>query len=373
MSPGVGVSRTTSPVLKYRLTMDPSALTAWLDDRAARHEFSGVAMVWTAGAPVFSHAAGLAHRGLGVAMRDDHRFRVASITKMITATAVMRLVERGELGLDTPVTEVLDADARPTAVRPAMTVHHLLSHTSGLANYHEEDDDTFDTYVASWDVVPPHRARDPQDLLPLFAHKSPLFAPGDRFSYGDVNYIMLGMILGAVTGTSFRHVASEEVLVPAGMTSSGFDDLDTDPRDLTVGYQTSDEPADAWRTNTYSNAVGGMPDGGLITTAADLCTFIDAFRNSSLVSADARAKMLISSGRINDDLEHYGYGMEMWLDENDHVAIHGHAGGDPGISGMVSHYVDDDTTIVVLCNYDRGSWAASCHVAEVFGIDEPRT
>jgi CubicO group peptidase (beta-lactamase class C family) len=352
--------------------MDPSAVAAWLDDRAARHEFSGVVTAWAGGSSVFRHAAGLAHRGLGVPMRVDHRFRVASITKMITATAVMRLIERGEVGLDTRVTEVLDPDSRPTAVTPAMTVHHLLSHTSGLANYHDEDDETFEAYKACWEIVPPHRAREPGDLLPLFADKAPRFAPGEGFSYGDVNYILLGMILAAVTGSSFRQVATEEVLVPAGMDSSDFDDLDTDPHDLAVGYQVSDQPAALWRTSAYANAVGGMPDGGLITTATDLCIFIDAFRGGQLVSTETRTQMLSSYGRINDDLEHYGYGMEMWIDDCDDVTIFGHAGGDPGVSGLVSHYVDHDTTIVVLCNHDRGSWAVSRYIAEALGIDEPR-
>ncbi len=325
-----------------------------------------------AGGPVFLHAAGVAHRGLGVPMRGDNRFRVASITKMITATAVMRLVERAELSLGTPVIDVLDSDTRPASVTSAMTVHHLLSHTSGLANYHDENDPTFDAYMASWDVVPPHRAREPEDLLPLFADKSAHFAPGSSFSYGDVNYIVLGMILAAVTSSTFRSVATDEVLIPAGMSSSGFDDLDADPPDLAVGYQISDAPAALWPTNVYANAVGGMPDGGLIATASDLCRFIDAFRSGQLVTEETRATMLTSYGRINDDLEHYGYGMEMWIDGRGEVRIFGHAGGDPGISGMVSHFVDGETTIVVLCNYDRGSWTVSRQVAEVLGVDEPR-
>jgi CubicO group peptidase (beta-lactamase class C family) len=353
-------------------SFDVEGLIAWLDDRAERHEFSGVATAWMAGGPVFLHAAGVAHRGLRVPMRGDNRFRVASITKMITATAVMRLVERGELSLGTPVIDLLDSDARPASVTSAMTVHHLLSHTSGLANYHDEDDETFDAYMAGWDVVPPHRAREPEDLLPLFAHKSAHFAPGSSFSYGDVNYIMLGMILSAVTSSTFRSVATDEVLIPAGMSSSGFDDLDADPPDLAVGYQVSDAPAALWPTNAYANPVGGMPDGGLIATASDLCRFIDAFRSGRLVTEETRARMLTSYGRINDDLEHYGYGMEMWIDERDEVRIFGHAGGDPGVSGMVSHFVDGETTIVVLCNYDRGSWTVSRQVAEVLGVDEPR-
>lgn len=353
-------------------TLDLEAAAVWLDERASRHEFSGVATVWIAGAPVFSHAAGLAHRGHQVSINNDSRFRVASITKMITASAVLRLVERGELALGTPVVDLVESDRRPASVTAEMTLHHLLSHTSGLANYHDEDDETFGSYMAAWDVIPPQRAREPHDLLPLFADKKPHFAPGSGCLYGDVNYIMLGIILSAVGSSPFRAVAEEEVLVPAGMSSSGFDHLDEDPPGLAVGYQTSDALPAEWPTNAYANPVGGMPDGGLITTTSDLCKFIEAFRSGQLVSDETRAAMLTSYGRINDDLEHYGYGMEMWIDERGEVKVFGHSGGDPGISGNVSHFTDPAATIVVLCNQDRGSWSVSKELANAVGVVEPR-
>lgn len=351
--------------------MNTGELAGLLDERAASHTFSGVALAWVDGEEAFSHAAGVAHRGLDVPMTIHHRFRVASITKMITATAVMRLIEGGAFALETPVTDLLPAEMLPNSATDAMTVDHLLSHTSGLANYHDEDDDTFDSYMACWDVVPPHRAREPHDLLPLFTDKPARFSPGECFSYGDVNYIVLGMILAERTGRRFREVAHTEVLEPAGMVRSTFGDLDTDPPLLAVGYLASDQPPDLWPTNTYVNAVGGMPDGGLITTAADLCAFVDAYRSDLLVSEESRRLMQSSYGRINDDVEHYGYGMEMWVEDGE-PTIFGHAGGDPGVSCIVSHYVAEATTVVVLCNHDRGSWAAAREVSAALGITDPR-
>jgi CubicO group peptidase (beta-lactamase class C family) len=351
--------------------METNELEAWLNDRAERDQFSGVATVSVGGESVFSHAAGLAHRGLVVPMQLDHRFRVASITKMVTATAVLRCVERGVFSLDTPLADLLEPGWLPAATTPALTVHHLLSHTSGLANYHDEDDDTFDSYMACWNAIAPQRAREPHDLLPLFVDKPARFAPGEGFSYGDVNYIVLGMVLAQTAGRRFAEVARTEVLDPAGMTSSGFDDLDSDPPRLAIGYRVSDGPADRWPTNSYANAVGGMPDGGLITTTDDLCCFVEAFRGDRLVSPDSRRAMLTSYGRINEGVEHYGYGMEMWM-EADRATIFGHAGGDPGVSGIVSHFVDRATTVVVLCNHDRGSWPVSQRLVESIGLHDPR-
>ena len=107
----------------------------WLDQRAAERKFSGVVLVWRDGAPVFEHAAGLAHRGLGVLNTVDTRFAIASIGKMLTATTALRLVDQGVLDLHRPLVEVLPPEHRPQALTEAHTLHHLLSHTSGLANY----------------------------------------------------------------------------------------------------------------------------------------------------------------------------------------------------------------------------------------------
>ena len=87
--------------------MDTEALREWLDGRTARHEFSGVALVWREGAPTFMYSGGFAHRGHGVPITDRTRFAVASVTKLVTATAALRLVERGLVRLDQPLVEIL--------------------------------------------------------------------------------------------------------------------------------------------------------------------------------------------------------------------------------------------------------------------------
>jgi len=87
--------------------MDTEALREWLDGRTARHEFSGVALVWREGAPTFMYSGGFAHRGHGVPITDRTRFAVASVTKLVTATTALRLVERGLVRLDQPLVEIL--------------------------------------------------------------------------------------------------------------------------------------------------------------------------------------------------------------------------------------------------------------------------
>jgi CubicO group peptidase (beta-lactamase class C family) len=127
--------------------MEPDGLRSWFDHRVEVHEFSGVALVWTDGAPLFEYAGGIAYRGHQVPITSDTRFGVASVTKMVTATTALRLVERRELRLDQPLIEVLPAEHRTKAMAPEHTLHHLLSHTSGLPNYHDDAAQTWDSFV----------------------------------------------------------------------------------------------------------------------------------------------------------------------------------------------------------------------------------
>lgn len=343
---------------------------SWIEERANQHLFSGVALVWKDGAPVFSHAVGLAHRGHRVPVVFDTRFQVASVTKMVTATTALRLVERGALKLDLPLIDFLPPESRPASLDRRHTLHHLLSHTSGLSNYHDDEDETWASFTSAWDKVPVYHARGPGDILPLFADLPPVSDPG-TFLYGDANFILTGVLIEWVTGKSFSEVATEEVLIPAGMADSGFFQIDLEPENMATGYLATDEPPDTWRSNVYSVPAGGMPDGGLTTTATDLALFLDALASGSLLEPDTLAKMLTPQGFDENDVEAYGYGMELVVID-DRVTIYGHGGADPGVSTMVSHYVDTGITVVVLCNQDRGSWATVQKITEILGLDDPR-
>lgn len=137
------------------------SVPARFDQRVASHEFSGVALVWRDGAPLLEYAGGLAHRGHGVPITAESRFGVASVTKMVTATTALRLVDRGELRLDQPLIEILPPEHRTRAMTAEHTLHHLLSHTSGLPNYHDDAAQTWDSFVGALDRIPGSKARRP--------------------------------------------------------------------------------------------------------------------------------------------------------------------------------------------------------------------
>lgn len=264
---------------------------------------------------------------------------------MVTATTALRLVDRGELRLDQPLIEILPPEHRTRAMTAEHTLHHLLSHTSGLPNYHDDAAQTWDSFVGALDRIPGSKARRPADMLPLFADLPAERPPGEKYLYADANFILAGLVIEAATGRSFYDVATEEVLGPAGMTDTAFEELDQDPPRYATGYLHADGPPDTWRSNVFSLTGKGMPDGGMITTATDLARLVDALLGGKLLSPPLLAAMTTPQGRPSADLEQYGYGLELVV-EKGVVTIRGHGGADPGVSTIVLYHVVAGTTIV---------------------------
>lgn len=346
-------------------------LRSWFDLRAAEHAFSGAALVWRDGSPVFTYAGGLAHRGLGVPVSADTRFAVASVTKLVTATAALRLVDRGVLGLDSAVVDLLPEARRPGSTTPDLTLRHLLSHTSGLADYHDDSDETWASFTSCWDRVPVYHVRRPADMLPLFADLPAHGRPGERYRYTDANFIVVGLILEEVVGRPWSEVVADEVFGPAGMSDTGTEALDDEPPRLATGYIVADRPYEAWRSNVFSVTANPMPDGGMITTPTDLARLVDALLAGRLVSPPLVAAMTSPQGPPSTDVEQYGYGCMLAIVDGA-VAAFGHPGSDPGVAALVSHYPGAATTVVVTSNQDRGVAAAVKRIAAEFGLVEPR-
>ena len=351
--------------------MNADAIRQWFDERVVTNEFSGVALVWRDRAPLFEYAGGIAHRGHGVPITTETRFGVASVTKMVTATTALRLVDRGELRLDRPLIEILPPEHRTRAMTPEHTLHHLLSHTSGLPNYHDDAAQTWDSFVGALDRIPGSKARRPAAMLPLFADLPAARPPGETYAYADANFILAGLVIEAATGRSFYDAAIEEVIRPAGLTDTAFEELDEDPRRYATGYLDADGPPDTWRSNIFSLTGKGMPDGGMITTATDLARLVDALLGGELLSGPLLAAMMTPQAPPSSDVEQYGYGLELVV-ENGTVTIFGHGGADPGVSTLVAHHLAAATTIVALCNQDRGSWAAVKYLTKELGLRDPR-
>lgn len=336
------------------MTMDEGTVArvaAQLDEWAATRDLSGVARVTRGGVVEFEGCYGLANRADRVPVHLGTRFGLASLTKMFTAVTVTTLVRDGRLGFDTPVVDVLPPARRPSTLHPGVTVHHLLCHTSGIADYAEEepDDGPALDYAAIWDDRPSYRMLRPADFLPLFGDLPPYRTPGQRLHYSNAGYVLLGLVIEEIAGQPYTQAVTERVFVPAGMAASGFFRLDEAWPDIATGYLAPDEPGGRWRSNIYSIPVLGGADGGAFSTAVDLDRFLNAYDRGLLVGAALRDTMLLPHAPDSDGTA-MGYGV--WLRGEGPTRQYGHGGGDPGLEVTIRRIPALDVNIVALCNLE---------------------
>lgn len=317
-------------------------LQGWVRER----DLSGGVLLTQAGSTLFEGSYGLADRSAAVPVTPRTRFGLASVTKMFTAVAVADLVAGGRLRFEDPVIGILPPERRPSTLRSDVTIHHLLSHTSGIADYAEEDEAS-PGYVADygslWDDRPTYRMLRPVDFLPLLGHRPPYRPPGERWQYSNAGYVLLGLVVEDATGRPYTEVVQERVFDRAGMAASGFFRLDEARPDVAVGYLPREGPDEPWRSNIYRLPVIGGADGGAFSTIGDLDRFLHRHADGTLLGG-AQDVVLARHADAGDGF-FSGYGVMHYPDGR-----YGHGGGDPGVEVLVQRFPAEDVNLVVLCN-----------------------
>lgn len=323
-----------------------TSLAEQLDMWEREHDLSGSFLLTRGGETVFEHTVGYADRATSTPVTPATRFATASLTKMFTAVAVADLVNAGSLTFDSRVVDLLPADRRPSTLLPQVSVHHLLSHTSGIADYSEEEEDApnyLEDYGSLWVDLPCYSIERPIDYLPLFGDLEPYRPPGEQHQYSNAGYILLGLVLEEVTGHAFADVVQDRVFARAGMGSSGFFRSDEPVPDVAIGYLPRSGPDAPWRSNIFSVPVIGGADGGAHTTARDVDRFLHAYADGTLLGA-SQERVLTRHVDAGEGFS-YGYGVLLYPDGR-----YGHGGGDPGVEVLAARWPDKDAHVVVLCN-----------------------
>ena len=335
--------------------MDTTGLDAFLAD----HDFSGVVLVKRGNATLYEAAAGLATPRWGIPNTMDTRFDTASITKLFTSVAVLDLVGKGELDLETSIHHYVDLER--TTISPQVTLLHLLTHTSGIAD--DADEEAGESYEELFRDTPNYSIIETKDFLPQFAHKEPLAEPGVDCRYCNVGYVLAGLAIEKVTGVSYRQHIFDEVFTRLGMLDSGFyDRREAAPR-VAEGWDLVDG---VWRSNIYSYPPIGSPDGGAHVTAPDLVRFLQAVRNGELLNAEYTEEFFTPQVE-HDEATWYGFGLEFDMNDDGTVRSYYKDGINPGASGIVRHYLEDDLDIAVLSNAEEGAWAVIQEIDERLG------
>jgi CubicO group peptidase (beta-lactamase class C family) len=331
-------------------------LERYLGRLVAADAFSGAVAVARDGVPFFTAAYGLADRAAGEPNRVGTRFNLGSMNKMLTAVAVAQLAQQGRLAVTDTLARVLP-EYPNRAGAEQITVHQLLTHTSGLGDFFGP------RYLEAKD-----RLRTPRDYFPLFADAPLAFAPGTGWGYSNAGYVVLGAVVERVSGQEYFDYVRAHVYEPAGMTRSDSFERDAAVPDLAIGYTVLPAAAGDLRPemafgpraeNTPSLGVKGSPAGGGYSTVEDLLAFDRALRGHRLLSPELTD--LVLTGKVGTGLGpeavRYAYGFEEAA--LDGVRIVGHGGGGPGISANLDLFLDRGVTAVVLTNYDGAVPTAS--------------
>ncbi|HWT00636.1 MAG TPA: serine hydrolase domain-containing protein [Pyrinomonadaceae bacterium] len=311
---------------------------ARLTKMAAADKFSGVVLIAKDGKPVFQKAYGYADRETKTSNNLDTRFRLGSMNKMFTSVAIAQLVEAGKLKYTDKLAQVLP-DYPNKEVAQKITVHHLLTHTSGLGDiFGPEFDKRKD------------ELREIKDYVSLFANQPLRFEPGAGWSYSNGGFIVLGLIIEKLSGQSYYDYVQKYIYDAAGMKLSGSVPKTEKVTNLAVGYMKR-PPAGQLAPNWETLPWRGMSAGGGDSTAGDLLRFAEALRNHKLLGAQLTETIVTGKTQPGSGADSkYAYGFE-----DDLVAGHrvvGHGGGAPGMNGQLDIYLDNGYTVVVLANLD---------------------
>jgi CubicO group peptidase (beta-lactamase class C family) len=324
-----------------------------IDVAAQRESFTGVVTIDVGDERRYERVDGFAHRALDVPNTPATRFAIASGGKTFTALAVLRLIEQGVLTLDTPVRGILGADL--PLIDDAVTVEHLLTHSSGIGDYLDEE--------ADWDPadyvlpVPVHVLADTEAFLPVIDGFPQAFPPGDHFAYCNGGYIVLALIAERASGRDYHELVEAEVCGRAGLAKTSFLRSDELPGDAALGYLF----AEGDRTNVLHLPVRGNGDGGIYTTADDLHAFWRALTGGRIIGEGTLARM--TEPRFDVPSERMRYGLGLYLGATGPQLVM--EGYDAGVSFRSTHNPVTCTTVSVLGNSSEGAWPLVSALADL--------
>lgn len=300
-------------------------------------KFNGSILVYHNGKSVFSRQIGYADFENEYPITGDTAFMIGSITKPITAALILSLEEEGLLN----VTDPLDQFVPGLSWGNRVTIHHLLTHSSGVYNY-TEDSIVFDELLKT--EIPP------AGILEHFKDKPLLFEPGTAYSYSNSNYVLLGMIIEKVSGMSYEEYLKEKIIIPLELKNTGFTYINPGSLNLARGYQSGyySKPKLISDKLKYSSAYSA---GALCSTPLELAKIVNAIQKGKIISRNSFDKMLTSrvdTGQKGYYNAYYAYGWSI----NENHGTFGHTGWIPGYRSCLEVDPEKDIVIVILGNND---------------------
>lgn len=314
--------------------------------------FSGVIQIVEKDEIMLNIAAGYAKREDELDNNTNTAFGIASGTKGFTALGILRLVDQGKLTLEDYVFEILPYDF--PNMNKKVTVRHLLTHTSGIYDYFDED--VIEDFGQLFEIVPVHKILGPKDMLPLLIEGKAYFEPGAKFKYCNSSFVILGMLIEAISGMTYADFIHREVCEALGLSRTGCFKSNQLPKNCALGYEQDDRGQ--WYSNIFEIPIVCTADGGILTTADDMARLWKGITSEGFLSKKILDQMLTSQVEIHGEWcenLHYGLGFFLQYNEDGSVKNYYLVGGDPGVSFSSNYYLEQDRTLTILSNTSDGA------------------
>ena len=314
-----------------RGSFDAAALTAITQHYASANRFMGNVLIAQADEIVYEASFGYANLELNVLHSPAAKFRIASVTKLFTAAAIMVLEGRRLLHLE----DTIDAYLPDFPDGEKITVRHLLNHTSGIVNF---------TALPDFGRIA-HNFHTLTEVIALFAGKPLEFEPVSQYAYSNSNYVLLTAILESVTKQSYPDALRDLVLEPLGLNATGVDESTLVLPNRASGY--------FWAGGTYHHVIDGdmsVPTGAgaMYSTTKDLQRFARAICTGELLGAEATERVFTLTATVSSDVK---YGLGWRINTVAPQPVYCHGGNIQGFASYVSHYPQADVSIVTLSNH----------------------
>lgn len=331
--------------LPARLAAQPGTATEYSDAIAqtrtilekilTEEDYFGISVsVGVGDSIVYAEGFGFAQLEQQEAATPDHLFRIYSIAKAMTGTALAKLWEDGQIDLDAPVQTYLPS------LKPALrdvTARQLVGHLSGVRHYREGE----------WLKVSQNTCSSPLDGLSVFEADSLDHASGQRFTYSSFGYVLLSAVIEAAAGEPFQAYMARSIFEPAGMTAI---ELDNPTRELPRRAQ----PYEYWQETIYearfANNTCKMGGGGFVASSNDVARFGLALANHRLVAPETRDLILTSMQEQSGEETEYGFGIGVGQDEEDGRFYAVHSGGAIGGRAALFLYPQDGVVVAITAN-----------------------
>ncbi|MDC1162120.1 serine hydrolase [Tenacibaculum sp.] len=313
-----------------------------------RSPFSGVVLVAKGDKVIFEEGYGEADRTKKQLNTIESKFGIGSITKQFTAMLIMQLVEKGTIKLTDTIGDYLPYLSKKKGNN--ITIHQLLSHTSGLPHY----DGLQKIGVNLKEFA--RTSYTPEALAKLIDKTILLSKPGTRFTYSSLGYDLLGVILEEVSRMSFSELLNNLIIIPLGLKNTGFGTNEFVKSKIVKGYRYKEVYGLDWWTSEHGGKITeaafrdqstAYSAGGMHSTVRDLFIWSKAIKSNKLLSSKF-TKIMMTPHKKG-----YCYGwVRNWddiIEKNINVRLHGHGGALAGNSAYIALY-DDETTIIYLSN-----------------------